>query len=243
MQVNTMRKAKERLDPWSEDVEEIQAFLHIQRYERATKEVEGLILDVGCGFGYGSTMLLQMCAKASTVVAIDTSSTALSHAKRHDPEPIYMRSDAQGLPFKDVSFDSVVALEVIEHVDDGAYLLGEVHRVLRDEGILILSTPNADHLGARLEYTLSRKKLPTRKPKNPYHKHEYTPKELAALLESAGFTIEEKWGQILTFPLVHRLPVRLHVNTGRFLPDLSFHVICKARKNRSQPSDSDLGDC
>ena len=238
-----MRKAKERLDPWSEDVDEIQAFLHIQRYERAVKEVEGLILDVGCGFGYGSAMLLQMCAKASTVVAIDASSTALSYAKRHHPEPIYMRADAQGLPFKDMSFDSVVALEVIEHVDNDTYLLREVHRVLRDEGILILSTPNVDHLGRRLEYTLFRKKPPTRKPKNPYHKHEYTPKDLARLLESTGFTVEEKWGQILTFPLVHRLPARLRVNTGRLLPDLSFHIICKARKNRRSPSDSDLRDC
>jgi len=226
-----MHKAKERLDPWSEDVDEIQAFLHIQRYERATKEVEGLILDVGCGFGYGSTMLLQMCAQACTVVAIDTSNTALSYAKRKYSGPTYIRADAQAFPFKDMSFDSVVALEVIEHVDNDIHLLMEVHRVLRDEGILILSTPNTNHLTNRLRNALFKKELPRRKPKNPYHKHEYTPKELASLLESVGFTIEKKWGQILTFPLVHKLPPRLRVNTGRFLPDFSFHIICNARKN------------
>ena len=230
MQVNTMRKAKARLDPWSEDVDEIQAFLHIQRYERATKEVEGLILDVGCGFGYGSTMLLQMCKQACTVVAIDTSSTALSYAKRKYSGPIYIRADAQAFPFKDMSFDSVVALEVIEHVDNGIHLLREVHRVLRDEGILILSTPNIDHLRNRFKNALFKKELPRGKLKNPYHKHEYMPKELSRLLESTGFTIEEKWGQILPFPLVHKLPPRLCVNTGRFLPDLSFYIICNARK-------------
>lgn len=229
---DAMRRARERLDPWGEDVDEIQAFLHIQRYERATKEVEGLILDVGCGFGYGSTMLLQMCTQTRTVVAIDTSSTALSYAKKKYLGPIYTRADAQAFPFKDMSFDSVVALEVIEHVDNDIHLLREVHRVLRDEGLLILSTPNTNHLTNRLRNALFKKELPGGKPKNPYHKQEYTPKELASLLESAGFTIEKKWGQILTFPLVHKLPLRLCVNTGRFLPDFSFHIICNARKKR-----------
>jgi len=232
IQVNATGKAKERLDPWAGDVDEIQAFLHIQRYEHAVKYVKGMVLDVGCGLGYGSGMLYRI---RNSIVAFDISDTALLYAKRNYPGPTYIRADAQAFPFEDMSFDVVVALEIIEHVNSGIYLLREIYRVLKNEGVLILSTPNVAHLRNRLECALFKKNLIAEKsknPKNPYHKHEYTPEELARLLESTGFTIEEKWGQILTFPLVHKLPPRLWVNTGHFLPDFSFHIICKVRKKR-----------
>ncbi len=232
IQVNATGKAKERLDPWAEDVDEIQAFLHIQRYEHARKYVKGMVLDVGCGLGYGSEMLYRI---RDSIVAFDISDTTLLYAKRNYPGPMYIRADAQAFPFKEMSFDAVVALEIIEHVDSGTYLLQEIFRVLKKDGVLILSTPNVAHLINRLERTLFKKNLLAKKSKNPYHKHEYTPEELARLLESIGFTIEEKWGQILTFPLVHKLPPRLCVNTGRFLPDLSLYIICKVRKKEDKP--------
>jgi len=227
-----MNKAKERIDPWAGDVDEIQSLLHIRRYEYAVREVGGVILDVGCGLGYGSRMLYQI---HNSVVAFDISDTAVSYAKRNHKGPMYTRADAQVLPFKDMSFDSVVAFEIIEHVSNDIYLLREIFRVLKREGTLILSTPNATHLRNRLECALFKKNLITEKQKNPYHKREYTPRQLARLLESTGFIIEKRWGQILTFPLVHKLPPCLSVNTGRFLPDLALHVVYKARKNKNRP--------
>jgi len=231
IQVEALSKGKERLDPCAGDVGELQAFLHIQRYEQAIKEVKGLVLDVGCGLGYGSGML---CRIHSSVVAFDISDTALLYAKRNYPGPFYVRADAQTFPFKNESFNGVVALEIIEHVDNGIYLLREIYRVLKKRGVLILSTPNVAHLINRLESALFKKDSLVQKQKNPYHKHGYTPKELTRLLESTGFTIEEKRGQILTFPLVHKLPPHLCVNTGRFLPDLSSYIIYKARKTQSR---------
>lgn len=227
VQVNAVGKDKERLDPLAGDVDRIQAFLHIQRYEHAMKCVKGMILDVGCGLGYGSGMLHGV---SNSIIAFDISDTALSYAKRNYPGPMYVRADAQAFPFKDTSFDTVVALEIIEHVNSSIHLLREIHRVLKNEGFLILSTPNIAHLRNRLECALFKKNLIAGEPENPYHKHEYTPEELSRSLESTGFKIEEKWGQILTFPLVHELPPRLCVNTGRFLPDFSLHIICKVRK-------------
>ena len=165
-----MGKAKERLDPSAGEVDEIEALLHIQRYEYAMKQADGMVLDVGCGFGYGSSMLYGICNPA---VAVDISDMALSYAKRYYPGPVYIRADAQVLPFKDMSFDSVVALEVIEHVNSGIYLLQEIHRVLKKEGTLILSTPNVAHLANRLRHALFKEKLLAKKPRNPYHKHEY----------------------------------------------------------------------
>lgn len=225
-----MSKAKERLDPNSGDVDKIEASLHLLRYEYAFKEVNGAVLDVGCGLGYGSALLYR---SHNSIVPFDISLPALSYAKKIYPGPQYLRADAQSFPFVNEHFDSVVALEIIEHLDNGFLLLREIHRVLKENGLLIVSTPNTHHFRNRLDQLVIRKRIP-KIPVNPYHKHEYSPEEFEKLLESAGFTIEQKKGQLLTFPFVAKLPPRLCVNTGLFLPNYSLHIIYNARKTHSQ---------
>lgn len=226
-----MDDSKERMDPWIEDVEGIQSYIHLQRYEYAMRKAKDVVLDVGCGLGYGSAALFN--AKKS-VSAFDISEYALLYAVRYYPGPAYLRADVHALPFRDGSFESVVAFEVIEHVDNGIQLLREIYRVLKNRGKLFLSTPNIAHLRNRLMHLLFRKDVFTDKPKNPYHKYEYTNDELTRLLKTAGFIIEKKWGQILTFPLVHKLPPYLYANTGHFLPNLSLYIIYEARKEISK---------
>jgi 2-polyprenyl-3-methyl-5-hydroxy-6-metoxy-1,4-benzoquinol methylase len=223
-----MSKAKERLDPSAADVGEIEAYSHVQRYEYAIKDAKGTILDLGCGLGYGSEMLYRF---HKSIVSLDISGPALSNAKKIYLGPMYIKADAQFLPFADESFDSVVALEIIEHLDNGLGSLREINRVLRDDGILIVSTPNTAHLRNRLD-SLIRRKEPPNRPVNPYHKHEYSSKEFERLLKSARFAIRQKRGQIITFPLVHWLPPRVCVTTGRSLPDLSLHILYEARKTQ-----------
>lgn len=218
---------KERLDPLDSATGKNQAFIHIQRYQYAKKEVSGLVLDIGCGFGYGSKIL----NKNSSVVSIDISGNALLYAKSKYPGPSYLRGDAQILPFKDACFDSIVAFEVIEHVDNGTNLLKEIYRVLKKGGILILSSPNALLLN-KIRHLISSNDM--KKPENPYHKHEYTFKELVLLLKSTRFVIEETWGQVLPLPFVFKLPLSLYINTGRLLPRHSVYAVYKARKTNNK---------
>jgi SAM-dependent methyltransferase len=91
--------------------------------------------------------------------------------------------DAGALPFSKDSLKSVVCLEVIEHVPDAERVLREIARVLRPEGLLIVSTPN--------KWTTS----PLyRRPINPYHALEWYPSSFKKLV-SGYLEVEEGLGQ------------------------------------------------
>jgi len=99
-------------------------------------------------------------------------------------------------PYAGGSFDVVLACEIFEHLLlDPMHMLIEIHRVLRDGGTLVLTTPNAASLTAvaRILQRTDNPQLYSRYP-NPAatgveipHVREYTPNELRTAVESAGF--------------------------------------------------------
>src|SRR3972149_2197628 len=83
---------------------------HLARYAWAARWVRGRsVLDVACGAGYGSAILLR--AGARSVVAVDRSAPALAFAAQTYAGPRYVLADAGALPLKDRAFDVVVSLE------------------------------------------------------------------------------------------------------------------------------------
>src|SRR5437764_725108 len=87
----------ERIAPGFFDVPEIQE--HKARYQFAARWVRNKsVLDIACGTGYGSSLLLQ--AGAREVVAIDRNHAALAFARQHYPGPTYIQADALDLPLK-----------------------------------------------------------------------------------------------------------------------------------------------
>lgn len=142
---------------------------HRVRYLFARGFVEGQrVLDLGCGSGYGTNLLSQ---DASWAVGADISSEAVNYASEiySAPNAVFVVSDACCLSFKPETFDIICAFEVIEHVEDQRGFLREAKRLLRSQGVLIVSTPNkkGDHSG------------------NPYHVRELDSKEFKELLEEA----------------------------------------------------------
>lgn len=103
---------------------------------------EGMILEAGCGIG---SVCCYLSKKTNAkIVGLDTSSEALRLiAKGVDKNGEFIRGDVRKLPFRDYSFDLVVSLGVIEHLDNPKIAVREMERVLKKEGILFLSTPNA----------------------------------------------------------------------------------------------------
>lgn len=140
---------------------------HIVRYMFAANMVAGhSVLDAGCGTGYGSALLAD--AGARHVVGIDVSEEAIAYADQHYRRPnlAFALADVCASGLASSSIETVVAFEVIEHVNDPDLLVWEVHRVLTNDGLFICSTPNAA----------------TYPPGNPFHKHEMTQDEFRAVL-------------------------------------------------------------
>lgn len=134
---------------------------HVARYAFATRLAHGRrVLDLGCGTGYGTGDLARV---ASSAVGIDLAPEAVGYATRHFPSARFLEGSASAVPFPPASFDLVTAFEVIEHLRDWRALLAEARRVLKPNGLLLVSTPNKRY------YAESRADSGP----NPFHEHEF----------------------------------------------------------------------
>jgi len=115
---------------------------HYHRYAIALDVVkEKDVLDVACGEGYGSSIMADV---ARSVVGVDISVDAVQHATATYTKPnlTFRQGSATALGFADASFDVVVSFETIEHLAEQAQMLAEIRRVLRPDGLLVISSPN-----------------------------------------------------------------------------------------------------
>jgi SAM-dependent methyltransferase len=116
---------------------------HRHRYLCAASLARGRVLDLACGVGYGAPILLGNPA-VEDYVGVDVEYEAIAQA-RIDPPPKarFLQGSAFSLPFGDGSFDTIVSLETLEHLDEPARALAEFRRVLRPGGVLVGSVPTA----------------------------------------------------------------------------------------------------
>ena len=157
---------------------------HMHRYLWAATVVAGRrVLDLGSGEGFGASIL--SADEETEVVGIDIDERTVEHAQLNwaGPRTSFKVGNALDLSeFEDGSFGAVVAFEVIEHVDEQERVLAEVARVLADDGVLIISTPD------RRLYSDASGQV------NPFHQHELTYEEFSALL-AGPFPHMAVWGQ------------------------------------------------
>lgn len=92
-------------------------------------------LDVGCGNGAFTEVLVKRCAPAS-VAAIDPSEGQLAYARKRPTTTMvqFRQGDSQALPYADGSFDAVVMALVITFIPDAAKAIAEMARVVRPGG-------------------------------------------------------------------------------------------------------------
>lgn len=117
---------------------------HFNRYQFARQFVTGKrVLDAACGSGYGSAVLAR---DADFVAGIDISEESIAYAKENysGARTEFQVGSIDNLPYDDASFDVVVSFETLEHVSETVQkkFLCEIKRVLTEDGILVMSTPN-----------------------------------------------------------------------------------------------------
>jgi len=170
-----MEHAKEHISP--EHVESPLAYVLYLRHLRAYEFAGSIIgencnvLDIGCGEGYGAAYLANS-SPTINITALDVREDSIKHAQNKYPlkNCQYIHYDGHGIPQQDSSFDVVLCFQVIEHIKDDYGFISETHRLLKPNGVLIMTTPNKTH---RL--------ISWQKPWNTYHVREYYPKELVQL--------------------------------------------------------------
>jgi SAM-dependent methyltransferase len=117
-----------------------------------------------------------------------------------DIAPEFARPDvtiqdvSQGIPFPAASYDFVFCIEVLEHVPNPFATLLEIHRVLKPDGVLILSVPNPYHF-KEIIWNLFR--IPDRQG----HLYGWTRQTMTRLGEMTGFRLERSGGTYLHPPI------------------------------------------
>lgn len=118
------------------------ALEHFHRYLFARQFVRGRdVLDIASGQGYGSALLAQV---ARSVVGVDIDEASVKDAQSHygSDRLQFVAGDCACIPLGDATVDVVVSFETLEHHARHEEMLREIRRVLRPEGLLVLSTPD-----------------------------------------------------------------------------------------------------
>ena len=146
------------------------------------------VLDVGCSSGYLARPLV---ARGCTVVGIEQDPAAAEAAREICEEVILGDVEELELPFAPASFDVVLCGDLVEHLRDPERLLARMRPLLRDDGRLVLTTPNVANWALRLGLLFGRWRYTDRGLLDRTHVHLFTRQTLVETLESAGFRIVE----------------------------------------------------
>lgn len=168
----------ERFVPGFEMDDEIRVE-HYQRYLSILDVVKGkIVVDVACGEGYGANLMM---GSAKFVYGFDISEDAIKHAQetysRKGLE--FQVAGVNTLPAANKSIDVLVSFETIEHLDEVLQhkFLKEIKRVLKNDGLLVISTPNRAIYSDKYNY------------RNPFHVKEFYRDEFVAFLKDFFHTV------------------------------------------------------
>jgi len=133
------------------------------------------VLEIGCGTGYVLANLREVLPEAN-FAGSEISGVGLQYAARRlGPAVGLLQMDAQAIPFSE-EFDLIAACDVLEHLEDDARSLSEIHRALKRGGGALLSVPQHPQLWSEADVAA-------------HHRRRYKPGELAAKCRNAGLEV------------------------------------------------------
>lgn len=133
------------------------------------------ILDLGTSTGTNLKML--QAIGMEKVQGLDFSQAAIDFCKEKGFDNV-LKGDICAIPLNDCTQDLVLATDIIEHVDDDGSAIREIHRVLRPEGLAIITVPAFKCLWGKQDEI-------------GFHKRRYRKSELLKLMVSNGLVVSE----------------------------------------------------
>jgi SAM-dependent methyltransferase len=160
---------------WTADWVDLQYSFILEQIARAAPRARGRLLDVGCGDKPYEPFFRPHVSEYVGIEHEGVFPSTNASASVRSPDLYY---DGNRLPFADHSFDTVLSIQVLEHTPRPQPLVHEMARVLRPDGLLILSAPFSGRLH-----------------EEPHDYFRYTPHGLRAMCGEAGLEVTEIWDQ------------------------------------------------
>jgi ubiquinone/menaquinone biosynthesis C-methylase UbiE len=141
---------------------------------------DSCVLDIGCGTG----LILDEISTRSKAIGFDFSRKALSFCKKRGLENL-LCGNVKHLPIADSSLDLVLALDIMEHIDDDTAMMKEIHRVLKPGGNILITVPAHKYLWSDHDEAL-------------HHFRRYSKNGFRKIIKENGFTIK-KYSYVISF--------------------------------------------
>jgi ubiquinone/menaquinone biosynthesis C-methylase UbiE len=210
-------------------------FAFENRFLTVTREISRLVsesksaitlLDIGCGDGVYEKLLPKDVLAKTKIIGVDFSIEQLKKASKYLDETHRVDLDSEKLPFKNGSIDLVICSEVLEHLFFPEKILAEIYRVLKSDGILILTVPNFSSLQTRVSLFLTGMAPMVNYSTNKEHIRFYSLKDIDILLgnkftkqkvRGIGSALFAHWNSAIKLPL----PRIFQIIGDKFLPKLA----------------------
>ena len=133
---------------------------HLERYLMIRRFLYGTVVDLGCGIGYGSRLMIDN-PDVEKVIGYDICEDTIKYAKEHfSKDGVYLTNESKLMGNSDV----LVALELIEHIEDSSEFYDYVK--VADPNMVIISFPNKPSTSY-----------------NPYHHHDYVKQDIVDIMK------------------------------------------------------------
>ena len=142
------------------------------------RKAGGSHIDLGCAYGYLADSFRR---KGFRSVGVDVSGYAVTEARKRFPRLDVREMDIEkGIGFPDGCFDVVTAMDVLEHCRNLEWTLKEIGRVMKGDGILLLSVPDSDM-------------FPEEKDVDDTHVWRMNMNQWVVVFEKNGFDVMGRW--------------------------------------------------
>ena len=158
------------------------------------------ILDVGCGTGF----LTKRLEDYGTVIGVDSSEESLHYGRKRGVSNICrLHLSSHPLPFRDEAFHLILALDILEHLEDDRVALAELRRVMKRGSFLLLTVPAFQWIWSGWDEVLG-------------HRRRYSLGEISRRISSAGFRM-----QMMSYIFCFIFPLAVLV---RFVKDFIYRI-------------------